>query len=323
MKWIIQATLVFTLFSCGKAQENNAQEIYDEFWTYVDQNYIYFDQKGVDWNEIYDKYSGSINESTTEEELFNLMDASLLELKDAHNIIYSENKRSQQFDFRKGFDIYFSENVVKTNYVKDSIGQLGNLYLAKLNDTIGYIYLPKFEEYYALDKALYDFQIMGMKRIIIDVRNNGGGDSNQVPREISGLVNQPTYLGAYVEKIGPGHSEISREIGIYAQPSNWKLEIPVFVLINRGCYSATSYFAAMVKGLQNVKLVGQITGGGGGGNLGFQLSNGWLVAVSVSDFVDKVGKSIENGVEPDIYVENTAEDIESFRDMMLEKAMFH
>ena len=77
----------------------------------------------------------------------------------------------------------------------------------------------------------------------------------------------------------------------------------------------------MAKAIPNFTLVGQVTGGGGGGNAGYELSNGWVVAISVSDFLDVEGNTVELGVVPDIAIENTQEDIQNNRDRMLEKAM--
>ena len=77
----------------------------------------------------------------------------------------------------------------------------------------------------------------------------------------------------------------------------------------------------MIKSLPNVTLVGQVTGGGAGGHLGYQLSNGWQIRVSVSDFLDKNGQSTEVGVRPDVSITNTLDDIKNGRDIMLEKAI--
>ena len=79
--------------------------------------------------------------------------------------------------------------------------------------------------------------------------------------------------------------------------------------------------AAMCKDLPNFTVVGQVTGGGGGGNAGYELSNEWIINVSVSDFVDKDNRSIELGVEPNIKIENTKEDLEIGKDVMLEGAL--
>jgi len=212
--------------------------------------------------------------------------------------------------------------LIKENYVIDSLGSDGYLYWALLQDNAGYVNLSKFNRYQAFSSVFRDMKTKNVDKLIIDMRSNSGGDSNDIPELLNVLVQKKTVLGAYIEKNGPNHDDVTDPIKVYAHPNpDFYFDIPVVVLINRGSYSATSYFAAMIKGLDNVTLVGQITGGGGGGNLGYQLSNGWLVAVSVSDFVDKQGVSIESGVEPDIFIENSESDLLNGVDRMLDKAI--
>lgn len=320
--------IIITLFflsifpSFAQSTTGNAKVLFDEFWTFVDKNYIYFDAKKVDWDAMYQKYSPSINAQTTEDELFAIMDAAVVELKDAHSLLVKPKKVGTQYDFRSGYDLHFDPNLIKSKYIKDSLGQDGNLYWAMLDGNIGYIHLPKFNDFQAFEKVLRLMKIAKVNKLIIDVRNNGGGDSNPVPRLLGTIVQQKTLLGSYVEKIGPGHDDIVKPIPMYAHPRpDFHFDIPITVLINRGCYSATTYFAAMIKSLPNVTLVGQITGGGAGGHLGYQLSNGWQIRVSVSDFLDKNGQSTEVGVSPDVSITNTLDDIKKGRDIMLEKAM--
>ncbi|HLO54247.1 MAG TPA: S41 family peptidase [Saprospiraceae bacterium] len=322
--FIIITLFVLSFISPSFAQSTtgNAKVLFDEFWTFVDKNYIYFDAKKVDWDAVYQKYSPGINAQTTEDELFAIMDAAVVELKDAHSLLVKPKKVGTQYDFRSGYDIHFDPNLIKSKYIKDSLGQEGNLYWAMLDGNIGYIYLPKFNDFQAFEKVLRLMKIAKVNKLIIDVRNNGGGDSNPVPRLLGTIVQQKTLLGSYVEKIGPGHDDIVKPIPMYAHPRpDFHFDIPIAVLINRGCYSATTYFAAMIKSLPNVTLVGQITGGGAGGHLGYQLSNGWQIRVSVSDFLDKNGQSTEVGVRPDVSITNTLDDIKNGRDIMLEKAI--
>lgn len=325
----MRSFIIITLFvlssilpSFAQSTTGNAKVLFDEFWTFVDKNYIYFDAKKVDWDAVYQKYSPGINAQTTEDELFAIMDAAVVELKDAHSLLVKPKKVGTQYDFRSGYDIHFDPNLIKSKYIKDSLGQEGNLYWAMLDGNIGYIHLPKFNDFQAFEKVLRLMKIAKVNKLIIDVRNNGGGDSNPVPRLLGTIVQQKTLLGSYVEKIGPGHDAIVKPIPMYAHPRpDFHFDIPITVLINRGCYSATTYFAAMIKSLPNVTLVGQITGGGAGGHLGYQLSNGWQIRVSVSDFLDKNGQSTEVGVSPDVSITNTLDDIKKGRDIMLEKAM--
>jgi hypothetical protein len=325
MRTFIIATLFIlssSLLSFAQSPTNEPKVLFDEFWTFVDKNYIYFGPKKVDWNVVYKKYSSQIKEQTTDDELFAIMDAAVVELKDAHSLLVKPKKVGSQYDFKNGYDIHFDPNLIKKRYVKDSLGQSGNLYWAILDGNIGYIFLPKFNDFNAFEQVLRAFKAAKVTKLIIDVRNNGGGNSNPVPGLIGTLVQEKTLLGSYVEKIGPAHNDMVKPIPMYAHPrADFHFDIPVVVLINRGCYSATTYFAAMTKGLPNVTLIGQVTGGGAGGHLGYQLSNGWQIRVSVSDFLDKGGISTEIGVSPDVEIINSIDDIKAGRDIMLEKAM--
>lgn len=308
------------LFSQGVIE--NPVTLFNEFREFVDHNYIYFQAKNINNDEMFEKYSRRVSTQTTEDELFAIMDSVVLELKDAHSIIVKPKKVGTQYDYKKGYQIHFDEKLIKSSYVKDSIGTSGNLYWAMLDHNIGYVYLPKFNDFEAFKGVFRAMKARGVKKLIIDVRNNGGGNSNPVPKLLGVLVDKKTLLGSYIEKTGPEINDITKPIGVYATPdADFRFDIPVVVLINRTCYSATSYFAAMVKGLPGVTLMGQVTGGGAGGHLGYQLSNGWQIRVSVSDFLDKDGVSAELGVVPDIAIENTKEDIQNGRDKMLEKAI--
>ncbi len=319
-KYIFIITIIAAaLSSCSSFQKaGNSQEIYDEFWTFVDKNYIYFEQKNVDWDEVYEQYASTLTTNSTEEELFDAMDASLFLLNDPHNRLRSTTRFGTTPDYRAGYDIQFSARNVKDNYVKDSLGMEGYLYYGFLEDNVAYISLHSFGRYGALQEILRKLKEAGARKIVIDVRGNSGGNSNFVPELIGDLVEERTALGGYIEKTGPEHNNTSDPVMIYANPSGQYLDLPIDVLINRTCYSATSYFAAMMKGLPNVRIIGQVTGGGGGGNLGFQLSNEWLIAVSVSDFLDKEGNSIELGVEPNIELNNTEADIDEGIDRLIE-----
>lgn len=307
------------LSSCSSLQQpSNSQELFDEFWTFVDKNYIYFEEKNVDWDQVYEELAPSITSETTEDELFDAMEEALFQLNDTHNRLTSGTRNAKTPNYMDGYEVHFSAHNVKQNYVVDSLGMEGNLYYGFLEDQVGYIYLHTFNGYGELGAILRELKALGARKIVIDVRGNRGGNSNFVPERIGDLVQERTALGGYIEKNGPGHDDTTDPVLIYAEPSGTFLDLPIDLLINRECYSATSYFAAMMKDLPNVRLIGQVTGGGAGGNLGFQLTNEWLVAVSVSDFLDKEGASIEIGVEPEIQMNNTANDIASGKDQVIE-----
>ncbi len=301
--------------------DHSPTEIFEEFWTYVDQKYIFFDQKGVDWDEVYNTYRRQVTEDMSEDELYNLCHRALLELKDGHNRIQTPEKYIRGYDFKEGYDIHFSIDLLQTKYAKGTFEKSGNLYYTIIDD-IGYIYIAEMSQYGKFNSIVRSMKEEGVKGLIVDVRNNSGGDSNSVPRILSDFVTETTTLGYYIEKSGPDHDDVTEPLVIKAEPSSdFNFGLPVVVLINRASYSATSYLASMFSHVPGVTLVGQKTGGGAGGNLGYQLSNQWIVAVSVNDYVDASYVSIEPGVDPDIAIENTAERLEAGYDDMLEKSI--
>ncbi|EPR71460.1 S41 family peptidase [Cyclobacterium qasimii] len=78
---------------------------------------------------------------------------------------------------------------------------------------------------------------------------------------------------------------------------------PVVVLTNRRSYSATTFFAQMMKELPQVTIVGDQTGGGGGIPVYGELINGWTYRFSGTQTIDMEGRQIEDGVLVDVRVD--------------------
>ena len=77
---------------------------------------------------------------------------------------------------------------------------------------------------------------------------------------------------------------------------------PVAVLIDRGSFSATSYFAICTQAFDNIRLFGDYTGGGLGMPNGGMLPNGWKYRFSVTRSIALDGGNYENGVPPTVRV---------------------
>ena len=73
---------------------------------------------------------------------------------------------------------------------------------------------------------------------------------------------------------------------------------PIAVLTNRSCYSAANDFVAVMKELDNVKIIGARTGGGGGMPFTYALPIGWTLRFSTCPMADVTGRSIESGIDP-------------------------
>ncbi len=326
--FLLIISFLFAFCSCSSylhttQDEIDAISIYDEFWTYIDEHYMFFDLKEVDWVQVKSEAISQIDEHTTHEELFAICDQSLLALRDAHCWLNGPGLNHTRFDNTEGYEVHFSIDDVLDNYIVDTLNRSGALYYGWLPDQIGYIYFQAMSQYSGFDRIVRDMKAAGAKGLVIDVRDNGGGDSDPIPALLGNFTDESILLGAYVEKSGPGHEDKTELLQIYSEPSEdgFLFDLPVTMIINRRGYSATSYFAAMAKEVPAITVLGQDTGGGAGGNTGYQLSTGWVLAVSVSDYIDAHGTSIELGVAPDISIENTIEDLHAGQDVMLEKAI--
>ena len=74
------------------------------------------------------------------------------------------------------------------------------------------------------------------------------------------------------------------------------------MLIDRGSYSATSFFAVCTQGYHNIKLFGDYSGGGLGLPNGGILPNGWTYRFSITRTIALDGGNYENGVPPEVRV---------------------
>ena len=157
--------------------------------------------------------------------------------------------------------------------------------------------------------------------LIIDVRNNGGGELTTAERLAARFVQEKTLVSYMQHKTGTGHSDFSQLEARYLEPSsNLRWHKGVCVLTNRSVFSAANDFAVMMHALPNVKLVGDHTGGGSGMPMSSSLPNGWSVRYSACPIYDKNKQQTEFGIDPDVSVSLTDDATAAGIDLIIEKA---
>jgi carboxyl-terminal processing protease len=156
----------------------------------------------------------------------------------------------------------------------------------------------------------------GPAGIVFDLRNNPGGYL-EVSQEVVGWFVEPNSTVA-IEDFGD-----AREDRIYSSVGNGEFRnTPMVVIINEGSASASEIMAGALRDLRGVQLVGEKSFGKGSIQELFSLSGGSSVKITIAKWLTPNGESIaERGLEPDVVVERTAEDIEADRDPQLEKAL--
>ena len=158
--------------------------------------------------------------------------------------------------------------------------------------------------------------------LILDVRNNGGGLLTLSDRIASRFTNEKLLTGYLSYKTGPGHNDFSTPEPIYVEPATDRVrwQKPVAILTNRRSYSSTNDFVGKMKQMPQAIIIGDKTGGGSGLPFSSELPNGWSVRFSASPMYDPDMQHQEFGIDPDIKVDMTSEDMQKGIDTIIETA---
>ncbi len=167
------------------------------------------------------------------------------------------------------------------------------------------------------------FTKAGVKGVIIDIRDNEGGNPANGLLMLSRMIYQRTHIYTSQQKNGPGRNDFADPQEIFLDPNTEHPHFPgqVIVLSNRKVYSAGSYFSAGIRAIPQVILMGDTTGGGSGVPAGFDLPNGWACNYSSTIGTMFNGYNFEGGVPPDVYVQMDTTDVLKGVDTIIETAL--
>lgn len=304
---------------------NTPEANFESLWKIIDEQYCFLDYKkqeyGLDWNQVHETYAKRITPSMGWEALFEVLSEMVAELRDGHVNLTSSLASSQ---YRQWFDSYprnFSDSI-QSIYLKKDYNQSSGLTYQILENNIGYIYCSSFSNGIGdgnLDQTLNRLAICD--GLIIDVRNNGGGNLTTAQKLAARFTNHKTLVGYMTHKTGKGHSDFSNPYPVYIEPSNgirWQKR--AVVLTNRRSFSATNDFVNSMKQFPLITIVGDKTGGGSGLPFTSEIPCGWSIRFSASPMLDPQMNQIEFGINPDVKVDMTSEDMQKGKDTMIEIA---
>ena len=317
------------LTSCSKMlmqadTRNTPTNCFEMLWKTVDENYSFFDYKHIDWQAVHAKYRPQVSDSMRQDSLFKVLSSMLGELKDGHVNLSGGFDRSRNWSWKDDFTDNFNPNFVYRAYMKRDFLMTGALYNQMLDDSIGYIRYSSFSS--GISEGDLNFvmkRFENAKGLIIDVRDNGGGSMSNIFKIMSRFVEKKTLVGRIQFKKGSNHADFSEKQDLCVIPKKGKKAFtkPVVILINRGCYSATTHFAAYMSLLPNVTLVGDRAGGGGGLPVSRDLPNGWQYRFSATMQTLPDGTQIEYGVAPKVEATTGPKDELEGKDAIIEKGM--
>lgn len=205
---------------------------------------------------------------------------------------------------RETKDITVVRQEVKSPTVEaEIVGDVGILTVHRFNGETGPLARTEAEK----------FVSSGVKRVVLDLRGNPGGEVTAA-QALAGLWldNQVILTQRRGDEIIQTNKSTGRPI---------LGDIKTVILINGGSASASEIVAGALRDYDKATLVGETTYGKGSVQAVIRLSGGSQLKVTESRWFTPKGKNIDKtGIEPDVKVELTADDVNNNRDPQLEKA---
>ena len=298
---------------------------FEALWRIIDEHYCFFDYKasqyGLDWNEVHQRYARQVDASMSETQLFEVLGNMLSELRDGHVNMYSSWDVARNWSWHEDFPDNYSDNIID-NYLGTDYRIAAGLRYRILDDNIGYIRCSTFANEFGagnLDDVL--LYLAPCRALIVDVRNNGGGQLTAAEQLAARFTNEERLVGYMQHKTGSGHNDFSKMEEQRLKPSKgvrWQKRVAV--LTNRSVYSAANEFVKYMKQCPQVVVVGDQTGGGAGLPFSSELPNGWGVRFSACPMYDVNKQPTEFGIQPDVHIEINQDDLLRGYDTIIETA---
>jgi len=170
--------------------------------------------------------------------------------------------------------------------------------VAMLNDEVGYIRLNTFSQKTAdqVEKALQELENQGMKRLVLDLRGNGGGLMSQALQ-----LTDKFLEGGKVIVETRGRTAVAnaseQTTNRYTHP-----ELPMIVLVNRGSASASEIVSGALQDWDRALIVGETTFGKALVQNQFHFRDGSALFLTIARYYTPSGRLIQREYVGDEYL---------------------
>ncbi len=183
------------------------------------------------------------------------------------------------------------------------------------SDGIGYVSVSEFDivTYEQYKEALADLENQGLEGLIVDLRNNPGGNLDTVCDILDLML--PEGLIVYTEdKEGNRDEKKSDE--------ERQFRLPLVVLMNGNSASASEIYAGAVQDYGIGEIVGTQSYGKGVVQQIYPMKDGTSVKLTIAEYFTPKGRNIDGkGITPDVEVEYEENKENPEADNQLDKAM--
>lgn len=159
-----------------------------------------------------------------------------------------------------------------------------------------------------------EFADKGINKVILDLRNNGGGYVDAAITMIGLWVDNDIAL---IQKSAHYKDEVQRTNTSNAPLANMK----TVVLVNGSTASASEIVAGALQDYGKATILGETTYGKGVVQQMFSMPGSAMLKVTIASWYTPNGRTInKTGIEPDVKVERSYDDINAMRDPQLDAA---
>jgi len=207
------------------------------------------------------------------------------------------------------------ESPVDIEIIRDDI-EVPSVEWDMLTDGIAHISIYTFSDRTGeeLTDALESAKAQGVTGIVLDLRDNPGGIVDAAVNVVDQFNGEDLVLYTV-------DNEGTRKDWA-ADDSDLAEDIPMAILVNGNSASASEIVAGALQDAGRGPIIGEPTFGKGSAQIIHPLSNGGAVKITYAKWFTPNGHQIDHqGIEPDILVELTTEDLENGRDPQLERAV--
>lgn len=311
MKKIVRYLLIsLLLISCADdiVIKDCPENVFKAFWNSMNEHYVNFDEKRVDWDSVYQTYYPEVQEMKCDTDLIPVFQKIIDSLKDKHiSIAINKTNYIQVLETDTSNIMLVNNNNYKFTLIEPY--KLSNgfaLYQSRLRD---YICIDLIEFFSTFNYELLTSEIKKLnysKGIIIDIRNNHGGFLKFPLEILSWFYKGEKTLFYQSYKLSPAQNDfITPKPFVYSGKGIIPDSIPIVLLTNQRTNSAANFFAYIIHDFPNCISVGLPTGGGDGPVHNELLPNGWILQYPYFRNYSLKGVHFERKLVPDYSIVNT------------------
>lgn len=185
-----------------------------------------------------------------------------------------------------------SPNLIDFEITRDKIPLYSVDASFMINNEVGYARVTRFSAttYDEFAKALADMKKQGMKKLVLDLRNNPGGYLDQAFKMASMFIERGKKIVYTKSRIPAFNDEYISEGGEYTN-------MPLIVLVNDGSASASEIVSGAIQDWDRGLIVGENTFGKGLVQRQYDLSDGSAMRVTTSRYYTPSGRLIQKPYE--------------------------